>query len=1605
LFRKSVSAILLFLLLVSTLTVAFNIQPAKAEGGTIYIRADGSIDPPTAPIQRDGNVYTFTDNIYDPIVVLRSNIIIDGKGYSLQGTTSMGWYGSGIYLCDASNVTIKNTNIKGFENGVTFPEKSSNNTFKNNIISNSIGYGMRIFSSYNNIIDNIFFNNAWGISLENGFNNVIRNNIFEKDGIKIFGGISSCNSHIVENNTVNGRPLYYFKDAKGVRVPKDAGSVILVNCSDAIVEGINVSYGLIGICLLYTENSFVSNNIIDSNSLFGILFDFSNNNKITNNIILNTRLEGITSVYYSQNNIISNNTIISNQIGIRLDYPYNIITNNTINRNERGIFIESNYQSITGNIVSNNTFGIYSCGSGNSIVGNFVSNNTYGIYLLSSSNEIVKRNVIINNKFGIYLAVHAEHNKIYHNDFINNFFKQAYIEGETNNIFDDGYPSGGNYWSDYTDVDLNNDGIWDHPYVIDENNRDRYPLVNPWTPAPPIQEWLYDSDFQYNLDDSYGTVEGTGHLGGVATLSAGTLSIGGQITINGPLPSGVPEVYLIATDGQDKELAKQAVDLSGFSYWQTATNTYNFTGQIPNVIQPINNGHYEASALITYNTAKYEFFVNTASLINNHYLPLTTPPTPTYIQGIDVSHYQGDISWSEVYGAGYRFAFVKASEGVGWIDPNFVTNMDNGSDAGLLMGAYHFARPDLGNDAQDEALCFVSVARNYLKGGYLRPALDLEVGSSLGKEALSNWVHEWMETVKNETGIEPIIYVSSNYANNYLDNSVAKYDLWIAHWTYDPATSPNTGIWNSWDFWQYSNNGSVPGISGDVDLDLFNGDIPRLYGAFVIPENQPPVALFNYYPAEPKAGEQVTFNASSSYDPDGAIVSYEWDWNGDGYYEDFSESPTENFWWIESGEYHVHLRVVDNRGDAANNSTDITVAESTSGRDNVVLAAWYDWIAHPLLYWKHHDAFTKIDEWLRDNDLDGQAELQPLAWLKGTGLEGKIDEADVMRIFDEEINPEAAPGLTYEAFALGKINEEELVHLAFMEQTPKYWIMGAPLFKYALSTAWSLGISITTDGVAALEPLVGTGLNTILLASGTVSVSKTFSEIDKELFILALGSYFRERIYIQKEQKESAELAWEASNARILINMAISPKTEQEREEILEATKEYFEALWQEYNGHARKPDLYGLSEEFRRDNKEILKQLLIQALKEKYTGELLSREIAHVASPVELRVYDSEGRVTGVINGEIREEIPYSVYDDETKTIRIFNTTDSYNYMIIGTSAGTYKLEITSLENGQIVNFIATDIPTSITSIHQYTIDWAALSQGEEGVTVQVDSDGDGVFEHTFTSDSELTQSEYVIATDDVPPQTWHNIGEPKFVVTGATYLTSATPLELIAEDNLGGSGVASTAYRIYNASYDSGWITYTEPFYLTGLSDGTYQIDYNSTDYAGNVELTNTVTVFLDNTPPTTTLTIGEPKYISDTTYVTPDTPFTLEANDNAGSGVYSVAYRIYNGAYDSGWQPYTEPFYLTSLTDGVYTITFNSTDNVGNVENTRCLNVTLVGPDINGDGKVDMTDIAIAGRAFGTVPGDARWNPLADVNLDGKVDLRDIALTAKMFGKHCP
>ena len=207
--------------------------------------------------------------------------------------------------------------------------------------------------------------------------------------------------------------------------------------------------------------------------------------------------------------------------------------------------------------------------------------------------------------------------------------------------------------------------------------------------------------------------------------------------------------------------------------------------------------------------------------------PTSSPPKR--LEGIDVSHWQGTIDWGKVRGAGKKFAFIKASEHTSFVDDKYQTNRANAKAAGLKVGAYHFARPDLGTtDAYAEADHFIETAD--WTSGELRPVLDLEDTGGLSSSALQTWVKAFVQRVYERTGVRAIIYVSPSFWSGKMGNSRwfadNGYDvLWIAHWT--TASSPTVPGENwggkSWTFWQYTSDGSVSGISGRVDLDRFNG--------------------------------------------------------------------------------------------------------------------------------------------------------------------------------------------------------------------------------------------------------------------------------------------------------------------------------------------------------------------------------------------------------------------------------------------------------------------------------------------------------------------------------------------------------------------------------------------------------------------------------------------------------------------------------------------------------------------------------------------------------------------------------------------------------------
>lgn len=207
------------------------------------------------------------------------------------------------------------------------------------------------------------------------------------------------------------------------------------------------------------------------------------------------------------------------------------------------------------------------------------------------------------------------------------------------------------------------------------------------------------------------------------------------------------------------------------------------------------------------------------------------------IPGIDVSHWQGEIEWAKIAKSGVKFAFIKATEFPDrritvFVDQNLKKNIQGAQQNNILWGAYHFFRTHIDPVIQAQVFCqtvglFTS----------LPPVIDLEVAGSKGTP-LNAKLLAFVQEVQRITNRTPIIYTSGGFWRSYMlfnrraDTDWAQaYPLWIAQYTSNWPTIPYP--WASWDFWQYSSNGRLPGIPGAVDLNWFIGSYEELVSRFV----------------------------------------------------------------------------------------------------------------------------------------------------------------------------------------------------------------------------------------------------------------------------------------------------------------------------------------------------------------------------------------------------------------------------------------------------------------------------------------------------------------------------------------------------------------------------------------------------------------------------------------------------------------------------------------------------------------------------------------------------------------------------------------------------
>jgi lysozyme len=216
--------------------------------------------------------------------------------------------------------------------------------------------------------------------------------------------------------------------------------------------------------------------------------------------------------------------------------------------------------------------------------------------------------------------------------------------------------------------------------------------------------------------------------------------------------------------------------------------------------------------------------------------------------GIDVSRFQKTIVWPSVAAAGVRFAFVQASRGSGadctvkpeqcGADPYFAANRVAAESAGIRVGAYHraFATGATAATARADAVAesdvfLVSVGA--LQTGELIPVVDMETPfTGMTSTSLRTWVRVFVKRVKKRLGRKPMIYTNGTSwaaTGNTAEFAKAKYPLWVAEWGVSkPSVPANNWAGHGYSVWQYTSSGSVPGISGRVDMDRLGTGLAKI---------------------------------------------------------------------------------------------------------------------------------------------------------------------------------------------------------------------------------------------------------------------------------------------------------------------------------------------------------------------------------------------------------------------------------------------------------------------------------------------------------------------------------------------------------------------------------------------------------------------------------------------------------------------------------------------------------------------------------------------------------------------------------------------------------
>jgi parallel beta-helix repeat protein len=387
-----------------------------------------------------------------------------------------------IFVESTGRVEMNHCNISFSEMGIWIYFSSYSNITNSTLFSSLSG--IYLWGSSNvTILNNTISSHEFGIYLTSSSNVTISKNTFIDDGILIDGRqLQHFNSHIIPNtNTVNNKPLSYYRDCSGLDIDGiSIGQLILANCNDVKIT--NLSINDTDVAIEVANSTYID--IIDneiSSTTWGIFLTGASISNITNNTL--TDVDG-PGLYVWESSVIN-------------------ITGNDLSNNSFAFFIsKSDRNLILGNNITRSEFnGIHLYrSSNNTILRNHLSGNWEGLSIFDlSNNNSITENMIAQNNRGISIEIwfdQSSGNRIFHNNIIDNQF-QAY-DDMFNNFWNDTYPSGGNYWGDYSPIcpdEFNgaitpqttgsSDGICDNLYPIDFDSQDYYPLTQPFPKVAP----------------------------------------------------------------------------------------------------------------------------------------------------------------------------------------------------------------------------------------------------------------------------------------------------------------------------------------------------------------------------------------------------------------------------------------------------------------------------------------------------------------------------------------------------------------------------------------------------------------------------------------------------------------------------------------------------------------------------------------------------------------------------------------------------------------------------------------------------------------------------------------------------------------------------------------------------------------------------------------------------------------------------------------------------------------------------------------------------------------------------------------------------------------